>query len=304
MDRPLTAPSAPVAPRPVHDFYARRGTARWIGRGLRLLRGVAPGLALRTALRLFFTPLPSKLAARARPVPPGWTIEHLPFEGTRLAVWRRVEAKPGRPSVLLVHGWAGDALQLRHLAEAVGQAGFEPVLVEFPGHGRSDGWRSTLPQFARALFAVQARLGPWHGVVAHSLGALAVAHAAARGLAAGRLVLVAAPMPPAVVIEGFGQAFGLGTALSARMRAAIEAAEGVPLQAFEPAWLGAQVRQPALVVHDEDDRAAPIAWGHRLADALPGARWLPTRGLGHRRVLDDEGVARAVVGFLTEGDFH
>ena len=98
--------------------------------------------------------------------------------------------------MLLVHGWAGDAQQMLTLAEALAQAGFDPVLLDFPAHGRSGGWRATLPQFARALWAASARLGPLHAVVAHSLGALAAAHAAANGLPVGRLALLAPSPPP------------------------------------------------------------------------------------------------------------
>ena len=40
------------------------------------------------------------------------------------------------------------------------------------------------------------KLGPLHGVVAHSLGSLATLHAAARGLPVQRLALIAPSSPP------------------------------------------------------------------------------------------------------------
>jgi len=261
---------------------------------------VSPDVGLRLALRLFFTPMPSKLAARARPVPAVWRARRWPFEGGEIAAWRRTDVEPGRPTVLLVHGWAGDAMQLRALGDRLAGAGYDPLLLDFPGHGRSDGWRSTLPQFVRALFAAQARTGPLHAVVAHSLGALASAHALARGLAAERLVLIAPPIPPAVFIHGFALSFGLGAGVAGRMHQAIQALEGVPLEEFEPAWLGARITAPTLVVHDRDDRAAPLAAGRQLEQALRQARIEVTQGLGHRRILDDAGVADAVLAHLAE----
>lgn len=284
---------------PVQAFYGGSTAVRWLGRGLRLVRRWAPSLSVRAAQRLFFTPLPTKRLARARPAPPGWLMEALPFEQGRIAVWRHRDNDGHRPPVLLVHGWAGDAWQLRSLAEALHAAGLAPVLVDLPGHGRADGWHSTLPQFVRALFAVQARLGPWQAVVAHSLGALAAAHAAGQGLALRRLVLIAPSMPPAPVIDGFGQAFGLGRVGAQQLREAIERHEGVPLAAFEPAWLAPRLAQPTLIVHDEDDAAAPIVHARRLAAALPASQWLATRGLGHRRVLRDAEVVRRVTAFVT-----
>jgi pimeloyl-ACP methyl ester carboxylesterase len=294
----MSTSSTSAAAQPVAAFYAGSRAVRWLGRGLRAAHRVSPGFGLRLALRLFFTPLPSKLAARARPVPAAWQARRWPFEGGEIAAWRRADLAPGRPAVLLVHGWAGDAMQLRRLGDRLAEAGYDPLLLDFPGHGRSDGWRSTLPQFVRALFAAQARTGPLHAVVAHSLGALASAHALARGLSAERLVLIAPPIPPAVFIQGFALSFGLGAGLAGRMHQAIQAREGVPLEQFEPAWLGARIAAPTLIVHDQDDRAAPLAAGRQLEKALPDARLQVTQGLGHRRILDDAGVADAVLAHL------
>lgn len=311
----MDSPSPTLAPTTaqVDAFYAGSRAARWMGRGMRAAQRLSPGLALRLAMRVFFTPLPSKLAARARPVPAPWRAELLRFEEGRIALWHRarlplanafIDPTADLPKVLLVHGWAGDAMQLRAIGEALAADGFDPILLDFPGHGRSEGWRSTLPQFVRALFAVQARVGPLHGVVAHSLGALASAHAVARGLAVKRLALVSPPIGPSVFIHGFAMSFGLGPAVARRMREAIQQREGVPLDQFEPGWLGERVRQPTLVLHDRADRAAPLAAAQQLARALPLARLQVTEGLGHRRILADGEVISAVIAHLREQGGH
>lgn len=305
----MSNPAQPVtaAANPASAFYAGV-LARSLGAALRLSQTVAPTLATRLALRLFFTPLPLKLAARRRPVPAPWRVEHWPFERGSLAVYRRdavgpsdaIDAidTPARPTVLLVHGWAGDAQQMLPLADALAQAGLNPVLLDFPGHGRSAGWRATLPQFVRALWAASARLGPLHGVVAHSLGAVAACHAAANGLPVGRLALLATSPPPALFLKWFAGSLGLGVGLPLRMRAVIERVEGVALTRFEPGWLGPRLAQPTLVVHDEGDRISPLAVGQRMAQAIAGARLLTTQRLGHRRVLVDPAVAEAVAAHL------
>ncbi len=294
--------SSPIqTANPASAFYAGM-LARSLGAALRLSQTVAPALATRLALRLFFTPLPLKLAGRQRPVPAPWRVEHWPFEQGSFAVYRRDAAGANdahtRPTVLLVHGWAGDALQMLPLADALDQAGLNPVLLDFPAHGRSAGWRATLPQFVRALWATSARLGPLHGVVAHSLGAVAAAHAVANGLPVGRLALLATSPPPALFLKWFAGSLGLGEGLPLRMGAVIERVEGVPLARFEPAWLGPRLTQPTLVVHDEGDRVSPLAVGQRMAQAIAGARLLTTQRLGHRRVLVDPAVAEAVARHL------
>ena len=274
---------------PAAAFYASPG-ARAAAALLRLAHRVAPALGAHLALKLFSTPLPSKRQARARPVPAPWTARRLPFEGGWITRWQRSDVPAGAPPVLLVHGWAGDAQQWRALGDRLAAAGFDPVLVDLPAHGRSDGRRSNLPQWVRALFALTAAHGPWHAVAAHSLGALAAAHALAQGLPAGRLALVATSPPPRLFLRWFAGVLGPGESLAQRMQSGIERREGLPLQHFEADWLGPRLKQPTLLVHDTDDRTAPLAGAQRLGTAIAGARFQTTQGLGHRRILGDATV--------------
>jgi len=287
----------PVTPNPAAAFFASP-PARAVAALLRQLDRLSPQAGTRLALRLFLTPLPTKRRARSRPVPAGWRVEPLPFEGSHVAVWRRVDAIEGAPQALLVHGWGGDAQQMLALAQALHADGIEPLLVDLPAHGHAGGWRSNLVQWTRALFALSSRHGPWQAVIGHSLGARALAHALARGLPAERAVLIAAAPPPRQFLGWFAAAVGLGDGLAERMATRIEDREGVAMQRFEPEWIGARLRQPTLLVHDGGDRTAPLAGSQALARALPAGRLFVTEGLGHRRVLDDAGVRAQVLAHL------
>jgi pimeloyl-ACP methyl ester carboxylesterase len=189
-------------------------------------------------------------------------------------------------------------MQMRVIGDALAANGFDPVLLDFPAHGRSAGWRATLPQFARAIFAAASRLGQLHAVVAHSLGSLAAMHAAACGLPIQRLVLIAPSASPELFMRWFARAFGLADSISQRMRDWVERHEGVPLAQFEPEWLGERIAQPALVIHDKEDRVAPFSAGERVAGALLDGRMHVTQGLGHTRLLRDSQVASRVLQHL------
>jgi pimeloyl-ACP methyl ester carboxylesterase len=285
------------ARNPAGAFYSTSAAAQAAGAALRAIERIAPAWVSAAALRVFATPLPWKLSAR-RKVPSRWVVRTWPFEDVSLAVYRRRGIPYDRPPVLLVHGWAGSGAQMFRIGDVLADSGFDPVLLDFPGHGRSGGWGSTLPQFVRAIHVAASRVGPLHGIVAHSLGAIAAMHAAARGLAAGRLVLIAPSAPPALFLRWFARSFGLSDEVPEAMRRAIESREAVGLEQFEPEWLGPRIGQRVLVIHDRQDRVAPFAAGERVVRWLRGGRLLPTEGLGHARVLDDRRVAGEIVAHL------
>ncbi len=271
---------------------------RW---GLAASQHLWPALAVRGAYRLFSTPLPPKWLSRRRRWSPDWKIEAWPFEDASLTLYADRLASTG-PVVLLLHGWGGHAGQMLALADALRAQGLQPVMLEMPAHGRSRGATSNLPQFARALDYVSARLQQQghtlHAVVAHSLAANASAYAASRGLAAGRLVLLAPPASPHEYTRLFAQVFGLRESIRAAMQRRIESREGILMPLFEPAAVGPRINLPTLVVHDKHDSINRFADGVVYSQSIEGARLLPTEGLGHRRILKDPAVLQQVAAFL------
>lgn len=275
--------------------------------GLRLFRAALgtsqrlwPALAVRGAMRLFTTPLPPKWLQRKGHWDPAWDVTHWSFEQAQLTVYSQAAAPHG-PVALLVHGWGGHARQMLQLAESLAQQGLRPVLLEMPAHGRSAGTTSSLPQFARAIDYAVGRLqqeGHRIGLLAaHSLGANAAAHAASRGLAIGKLVLIAPPASPGNYTRYFAQVFGLSEATRSAMQKRIEAREGMLMQHFEPRHVAPRIRVPTLVVHDRGDAINAFADGQAFAHAVQGAQLVATEGLGHRKILKDPGVLAQVAVF-------
>jgi len=290
-----------TASQPASGYY-RTNPWIWLCRAvLGASQRLWPSLAVHIAGRLFATPFPPKWLRRRKAWQGDWRIERWPFEGSSVTLYARAAAAHA-PVVLLVHGWGGHARQMLPLAEATSQAGLRPVILEMPAHGRSGGAVSNLPQFARAIEYVCARLHrdgqELRAVVAHSLGANGAAYAASRGPVAQRLVLIAPPASAREYTRLFAAVLGLSERTRARMQLRLEAAEGILMAQFEPAAVGARIAAPTLVVHDRGDNINRFADGQAFADAIPGAALLPTEGLGHRRLLKDPQVLQAVTDFL------
>lgn len=286
-------------------YYEASPGIRVFRLGLAAAQRLWPALAVRAAYRLFATPLPLRWLRRRSRWDARWRIESWAFESAGLTVYTPADAPPapGVPTALLVHGWGGHAAQMRPLAEALAARGLRPVIVEMPAHGRSAGSHSNLPQFARAIEYVGARLQQQgHALelaVAHSMGANALAHAASRGLAAPRLALLAPPASPFEFTRVFAHVFGLRESIRAAMQRRIEAREGIVMAGFEPAAVGPRIRMPTLVVHDRGDAVNRFADGEAFTHAIADARLMATEGLGHRKLLQDPRVLQAVAEFAS-----
>lgn len=269
---------------------------------------VAPTLLSAMAERLFLQPkrIPAPPRERAHIA----AAEHRRIEtsvGTlAVARWAAAELpweRPARQTVLLMHGWQGRGSQLCAFVDPLLALGFDVVAIDGPGHGRSTGDRSDVGTFSMALREVGAVLmaegAVFGGVIGHSMGAGAAALAVADGLPVDAVVLIAPPRSVATVTDDFATALGLSKKTEQALRARLKSRFHPYLWdrvALDDRVANASAR--ALIVHDVDDVEVPFARGRAVADAWPGATLLPTQGLGHRRVLRDEGVVDAAVSFI------
>ncbi|SDZ06564.1 Serine aminopeptidase, S33 [Variovorax sp. YR266] len=302
----MTSTSTPTAGHAAQsNYYKPSRTMRALRFGLTTSQRLWPALGVRAAYRLFGTPLPPKWLYRGQGPGAEWRREGWAFEDASVGIYHLAAQDSGAesaPVVLLVHGWGGHAGQMLPLAQAVAAAGLRPVLLELPAHGRSAGTMSNSPQFARAIAYVTARLvADGHALraaVAHSLGANGLALAAARGLPAERLVLLAPPASPREYTRYFAHTFGLNEATRLSMQRLFESREGVLMPQLEPAAVGPRIAQPTLIVHDRDDRVNRFADAEAYRDAIAGARLVATQGWGHRRILKEAEVLAQVTRFV------
>src|SRR5580692_6315423 len=178
---------------PTHkSTIVRAGTSDRLRRfALALTEREAPALGARLAVRMWMT-LPA--------APTATDLPRLSPPGNRTFLESGVAAESwgdeDHPAVYLMHGWGGYRGQLGAFVAPLTEAGFRVVALDAPGHGESGPGmfgrgRALMPDFINALRTAMAHYGAAHGVIAHSLGASAVAIATLDGLTTNRLVLIA-----------------------------------------------------------------------------------------------------------------
>ena len=265
--------------------------------GFRLGAWMQPARTVERAGKLFSTPLPST-RERALRASTGDAVERdIEAGGQRIRTYSWGDPR-GLPLVLFAHGWSSHGTRFLPWVARLREAGYAVAAFDQPAHGRSDGHSSNLPEFVDTLEAVSRHFGPAAAVVGHSLGGAAVALAMARGLAAGRAILIAPAADPVAAARRFSRLVGLPMRLCRRMIARFEAVIGMSFDELQAQRNAPRIGRPALIVHDLGDREVPWEEGERYARYWPGARLLSTQGLGHNRVVDDPAVIDAAVHFL------
>jgi pimeloyl-ACP methyl ester carboxylesterase len=177
-------------------------------------------------------------------------------------------------------------------------SGFRVVAFDAPGHGASEGRRSSIVHFARALRAIAAQEGEAYAVIAHSLGAAATVHALTEGLGVARAVFVGPTAGPLDWADRFRNHLGIPTHVMDAMRERSERWLGLSWEQFDIPRLARSQALPLLVFHDRNDVEVPWKDGSAIATAWPGARLVTTTGLGHQRILRDPRVVSEAVSFV------
>lgn len=208
------------------------------------------------------------------------------------------------PTVILLHGWTGEAAFMTAFVAPLLEAGFRVVAFDLPAHGSSTGSELNIPLGVASLAAVARAFAPVHAIVAHSFGGAIAMAGLARSVPsqpavrAGRLALIAAPASITAITRDFGATIGLGRRGQAALERRIHVVAGNPVEAFEGRDQLATIARPTLVIHCRDDRELGFHHAQALAAAGPFVTLEPVKGLGHRRILQAKPVVEKVARFV------
>lgn len=265
------------------------------------------------AFRLFCTPALSRhrapdhevLAERARFHLRDAAVRSLRTGGGTVQVYV-LEPYAGRAlaSVMLVHGWTGEASFMSAFADYFRRRGLRVVMPDLPAHGTSRGRHTSLIDCARAVADVAQELGPMRFAVGHSIGALAALVAGGgrppmpRAASFEAYVLVGMPDRFLDVTRRFGAEQGIGPGAQETFERRLARLAKRKVGDFTGTRLLAEAGRPALLVHARDDAEVPFADAERIAAASALVELAAFDGLGHRAILYAPQAVRAAHAFL------
>ncbi len=200
--------------------------------------------------------------------------------------------------VVVQHGWSARGTAMWALIKVL-EPHFRVMAVDAPGHGDSEGTRSTMFLFAHTLGQLSKQFGPLHAIVAHSIGATALPQSTVYGASAERYVSIAARNELGDLLTRFFEISGLDPSLKEGVHQHWADEFGWDcVVAATPSLLAPGISKPALIIHDEDDEEIDVSEAHTIHAAWPGSELVITQGLGHIRITRSAEVAERVRDFL------
>lgn len=260
------------------------------------LERIAPPLARRYFIRIFFTPLRYPLPEKERHVLAKATSFTLTLDGKKIQGYEWGQG----PMILFVHGWAGRAGQFRKIIERLVEEGHRVVAFDGPAHGNSEGKQTNIMEFNQVLRMIFEQKGTPEVVISHSFGGGAVLFAAMNGLPVKRAVNIASPAVADEIIKTYLRAIGGSWSTGAYFKDYIKKTLGKPFEEFTSLYAIRHLPAPIdlLLVYDEDDKDVGMIHATELMKIYPNASLLRTSGLGHTRILKDEAVIDQIVTFV------
>ena len=213
-----------------------------------------------------------------------------------------------RPTVVLLHGWCGNASNLLPAAQALHQAGFAVLLLKSRNHGRSDrDDHSSLPGFAEDLdsaidwLKTRPRVDRTRIVaLGHSVGDAAVLLSASRRQDLAAVVSIAAfAHPEQLMRRWFALRFAPYRPLAWMINRALERVIGASFDDIAPVNTVAKATCAVLLVHGRQDTVVPVTDAHRICKRGCERNVTLIECDGTHEAFDDaDGITRNILDFV------
>jgi len=267
-----------------------------------LVEKFAPRTASKWGANLWHTPARHKMTRREAALLDVAGKRRVPFKESAyqasLSSYYTIYSWGKGPLILLVHGWGGSGAQMAGLAQPLAQAGYQVLAFDALAHGDSSGKRTDLMEMSEVIKDLDAKCNGFHGIIAHSMGAIATAVAIDDGVRTTRLVTCAAAASMDYYIKQFTQQIRASNRTVGRIVFNMNNRFKRNINELSLIHLAPKLGVPTLIVHDEHDEHVDHREAIALSKCWPGSRLLLTKHLGHHSILHDVNTGKKIVDFV------
>jgi len=263
---------------------------------------IFPNYFANHALQLWSTAMRFKTPDYEQPAFKSATLETIKINGVNVTTYSwQDDAVTADKTLLFVHGWAGRGTQIAHYIKALNAKGYHIISFDAPAHGNSSGTQTSLFEFTDIVFELDKRYGPFDAAITHSVGGMVLMFAMSLGVKINRVACICPPISFDEITDNFQRILNLPENIKKILVRKTYVSHGQTIRNAVNALTNAKkMRSKALLIHDQDDNEFSWHDSEKIAMAWPGARFIKTEGLGHRRVIHDKTVIQNILKFLDE----
>lgn len=277
----MSSPSQPISSIPQKSFEL----PKYITNTVKFLEFFSVKLALKFALKLFFTPIKFKRPEREFKLYKEAKKEILKNElGNEYEV--QTWGEENEKCILLVHGWSGRGTQFHKLILELLKNDWKVITFDAPAHGSSVQKQTTLLEFTYCCMQICKEYGPISNAIGHSLGGGALFNALDRGASFEKLITIGTPATIRLVVKDFSQKIGASQKIAEGILHHIEKNFQVKTPEISSNFLAEKHNPKGLILHDEEDLDVLAMNAYQLHKSWTNASLQISKGLGHRKIIN------------------
>jgi esterase/lipase len=268
-----------------------------VKKSLKILSIISPKATARVAWKIFTTP-----RLKRKPDPNFLKLgfsDAIEYQGYKIKTY--IQNPHESNSILLVHGWEGQASDFVALLLSLLDHRFKVISFDSPAHGLSQGKSANAIDYSSIIQKLAKKHGPFEAIIGHSLGAFASSHALAHAHEhlANKLVTIGAPNKLTTIIHNFIKIFELSNEVELELIKLIENRFNFKVNSSSTAAYSLMATNTQkLFIHDEYDKQVTIDGLDEMSSLNPVAQVHRTYTLGHSRILKDNYTINKIIDFI------
>ena len=218
-------------------------------------------------------------------------------------------------SILCIHGWEGRGTNFYKFISKLTEKGFRVLCPDFPKHGTTEGEESGCHIFGHSINCIIKYFNTPIFFLVHSLGngATCMSYLIGSDDILNNIkgfVGIGVPDKFTDALKRFAYFIGMDDYTTNIFLDKNTERLGIDVNLFVVSQVVSKFNFPVLIVHDENDKEIPIQDAENVSKNVKYQKYFigdkefscfyKTKGLGHRRIIRDDGVVDVVCNFIAD----
>jgi len=256
-----------------------------------------PNLFVRVAFDKLANPQIRKLRERGMKVLNTAIEEDMIFKGFNIKTYHWEGLKD---SILLIHGWEGQAGNFSDLIIKLREAGYNIYAFDAPSHGFSSKGETSLFEFTELVGELIKKYKA-RKLISHSFGGVATTYAlyTNQDIEIDKYALITTPDKFVERIDDVAIQYGINQKVIQRLKIKIEEKYQIKVNELNVSNFVKKINvRESMIIHDKKDKVIPIERSKNVHNNWKESTFIEVVGTGHFRILRDENVLNEVLEFI------